>query len=205
MAASTPSSGGGLAVVPTKDDGIRLSASKPWDESTRPTGPVPDPSRTYTDAQRSGPRQLIAVHDHLRAELSTIRDLVEQVAAGAADVGAVRSEINTMTLRQNNWTLGTYCRVVTMHHTIEDRSLFPSLRRGDPRLAPVIDRLSEEHRAVHGIIERVDRALVDLVNDSSKITELRDVVDLLSDALLSHLSYEERELVEPMARIGIIV
>jgi hypothetical protein len=27
-------------------------------------------------------------------------------------------------------------------------------------------------------------------------------VDLLSDTLLSHLSYEERELVEPLARFG---
>jgi hypothetical protein len=28
------------------------------------------------------------------------------------------------------------------------------------------------------------------------------VVDLLTDTLLSHLSYEERELVEPLARLG---
>jgi hypothetical protein len=27
-------------------------------------------------------------------------------------------------------------------------------------------------------------------------------VDLLSDTLLSHLSYEERELIEPIARLG---
>jgi hypothetical protein len=31
---------------------------------------------------------------------------------------------------------------------------------------------------------------------------LRDAVDLLTDTLLSHLSYEERELVEPLARLG---
>jgi len=30
----------------------------------------------------------------------------------------------------------------------------------------------------------------------------RSFSDLLSDALLSHLSYEERELVEPLARLG---
>jgi hypothetical protein len=27
-------------------------------------------------------------------------------------------------------------------------------------------------------------------------------VDLLTDALLSHLSYEERQLVEPLGRLG---
>jgi len=30
----------------------------------------------------------------------------------------------------------------------------------------------------------------------------RAVMDLFGDALLSHLSYEERELVEPLARLG---
>jgi hypothetical protein len=32
--------------------------------------------------------------------------------------------------------------------------------------------------------------------------ELRAAIDLLTDTLLSHLSYEERELVEPLARLG---
>ncbi len=32
--------------------------------------------------------------------------------------------------------------------------------------------------------------------------EVRASVDLLTDAMVSHLSYEERELVEPLARFG---
>jgi hypothetical protein len=32
--------------------------------------------------------------------------------------------------------------------------------------------------------------------------ELRSAVDLLTDTLLSHLSYEEGELVEPLGRLG---
>jgi hypothetical protein len=31
---------------------------------------------------------------------------------------------------------------------------------------------------------------------------VREALDLLTDALLSHLSYEEWELVEPLARLG---
>ena len=31
---------------------------------------------------------------------------------------------------------------------------------------------------------------------------MQDAIDLLTDALLSHLSYEEREIVEPLARHG---
>jgi hypothetical protein len=35
-----------------------------------------------------------------------------------------------------------------------------------------------------------------------RVTELQDTVDLLSDTLFSHLAYEERELIEPLARYG---
>ena len=111
-----------------------------------------------------------------------------------------------MTIRQNKWTLGTYCesycRVVTTHHTIEDQSMFPHLRAADPRLAPVVDRLEEEHHAIHDVLEGVDRALVGFVAVPDGMADLRAAVDLLSDTLLSHLSYEERELVEPLARLG---
>ena len=31
---------------------------------------------------------------------------------------------------------------------------------------------------------------------------IQDAIDFLSDTLLSHLSYEEHELVEPLARLG---
>ena len=48
----------------------------------------------------------------------------------------------------------------------------------------------------------VDRALVAFVAGQDGRT-LRTAVDLLTDALLSHLAYEERELVEPIARLGI--
>jgi hemerythrin-like domain-containing protein len=121
-------------------------------------------------------------------------------------VGAARSALNTMTLRQNNWTLGTYCesycRVVTTHHMIEDVSVFPHLRRREPGMVPVVDRLEFEHRIIHDTIEGVDAALVALVGEGGDIAGLRAAVDLLSDTLLSHLSYEERELVEPLARLG---
>jgi alkanesulfonate monooxygenase SsuD/methylene tetrahydromethanopterin reductase-like flavin-dependent oxidoreductase (luciferase family) len=195
----------GLGVVPTPDDGRRLSQETLWDESERPVGPAPSADAVYTPAGRAGSQQLIDIHDHLRSELARVRSLVKQVADGALDVGAARSEINTMTMRQNNWTLGafceSYCRMVTMHHTLEDRQLYPQLRRGDARLGPVLDRLTEEHHVIHDVLERVDAALVATVSDPGGITELSAAVDLLTDTLLSHLSYEERELVEPMARI----
>jgi hypothetical protein len=199
---------GHFTVVPTPDDGIRRSGVQVWDEAARPRGPAPDPDRTYTPHELAAGQHLVDVHDHLRAELARVRDLVEQVVDGAVDAGAARSHIHTMTLRQNNWTVGTYCesycRVVTMHHTLEDQAMFPRLRRGDPRLTPVVDRLEQEHHAIHDVLERVDHALVAFVAGPDGAGELRAAVDLLTDTLLSHLAYEERELVEPIARLGVL-
>jgi Luciferase-like monooxygenase/Hemerythrin HHE cation binding domain len=207
--AATAVDGGTFALVPTPDDGTRRSATRMWDEADRPTGPGRDPDQAYTPQQQAEGRHLIEVHDALRAELDQIYDLIDQVAAGTMNAGTARSYLNEMTMRQNNWTLGTYCesycRVVTVHHTIEDQSLFPYLRRHDPRLAPVIDRLQAEHRVIHDVLDGVDRALVAFISATDRdaaLGGLRAAADLLSDTLRSHLSYEERELVEPIARLG---
>jgi alkanesulfonate monooxygenase SsuD/methylene tetrahydromethanopterin reductase-like flavin-dependent oxidoreductase (luciferase family)/hemerythrin-like domain-containing protein len=196
-----------LAARPTPEPAGRLSEGTVWDESTRPTGPAPDPSRTYTAREQATGQHLIDVHDALRAELAQLRELVEQVAAGTTNPAAVRSFINRMTVRQNHWTLGTfcetYCRTVTSHHVLEDRSVFPHLRRQEEALGPVIDRLETEHEQIADMLERVDRALVALVAaEEDGIDRVGRAMDLLTDALLSHFSYEERELVEPLARHG---
>jgi hemerythrin-like domain-containing protein len=197
---------GRFAVVPTPDDGTRRSRQRLWDETERPGGPAPDPDRRYPASQQAVGHHLIDVHDSLRAELTQLDDVIAQVARGAVDAGRARSLINTMAMRQNNWTLGSfcesYCRIVTAHHSLEDASVFPHLRRADPRLAPVLDRLHDEHEVIAEVLERVDQALVALVTTPDGLAQLQDAVDLLSDTLLSHLSYEERELVEPLARVG---
>jgi hemerythrin-like domain-containing protein len=134
---------------------------------------------------------------------------VAQVLEGSTDPAEARSSINEMTLRQNNWTVGAYCaaycRLVTTHHSIEDQALFPRLRRSDPQLAPVVDRLHWEHEIIHEVLQGVDHALVAFVGPEHDGGQLQLAVDQLTDTLLSHLSYEERELVEPIARLGILV
>lgn len=196
-----------LAVEPTPDSGVRLSAERLWDETERPHGPKPAADAEYTAGGQALARDLIAVHNHLRSELSQVRDMIGQVAAGTLDPGAARSEIAKLTMRQNQWTVGayceSYCRLVGMHHTLEDQSLFPGLRSADARLAPVVDRLHAEHLVIAGVLERVDAALVTLVTSpATGMSDLRSAVDLLTDTLLSHLSYEEGELVEPLGRLG---
>ena len=149
---------------------------------------------------------LVEVHDGLRAELARLRDIVEQVVAGEEQAHRARNAINELTMRQNNWTLGAYCqqycRFVTGHHGLEDRSVFPHLRRSDPALAPVLDRLEQEHVVIHDVLEQLDDALVGLVTGASGTPELQRVVDRLSQTLLEHLSFEEDELVPALDRYG---
>jgi alkanesulfonate monooxygenase SsuD/methylene tetrahydromethanopterin reductase-like flavin-dependent oxidoreductase (luciferase family) len=196
-----------LGVSPTPDDGARLSAETVWDESARPLAPAPDPAATYTESDRSYARELVGVHNHLRSELAQLRDMISQVAAGSLDVAMARSEINKLTMRQNQWTVGayceSYCRLVGLHHAIESTQLFPGLSRLDGRLAPVTERLHAEHEVIAGLLSRVDAALVALVTDPVHgMPAVEAAVDLLTDALLSHLSYEEHQLLEPLARFG---
>ena len=196
-----------LGVDPTPDDGLRLSPERLWDESLRPHGPRPPADADYSAGGRALAQELVGVHNHLRGELSQLREMIGQVAAGNLDPGAARSEIAKLTLRQNQWTVGayceSYCRLVGMHHTLEDQSLFPGLRSLDAGLAPVVDRLHAEHLVIAGVLERVDAALVALVTSpTTGMPDLRSAVDLLTDTLLSHLSYEEGELVEPLGRLG---
>lgn len=161
---------------------------------------------------RGNHRSLVMIHNHLRGELSQIRQAAIDVAAGVLPPAAARDLINRMTMRQNRWTLGSfcaaYCRVVTLHHTIEDTSMFPALAAAAPQLAPVLERLSAEHEVIAEVLDRFDRALVLLVieseaDDAAAGTPMPDgpaeiarLAAELSDLLLSHLAYEEDQLAD---------
>ncbi len=198
--------GTGLGLTPTPDTGERLSTVQVWDEATRPARPATPPGTVYSARGRIIGRHLIDVHDHLRAELARVRDLVRQVREGAADAAGARSVINEMTVRQNDWTLGaycaSYCRFVTGHHMLEDEAVFPHLHASEAGLRPVLDRLAGEHKIIHQVLNDVDQALVDHLRNPGDLAGLQRAVDILTDTLLSHLAYEEAQLVEPLARHG---
>ena len=194
-----------LGVNPTPDDGNRLTEPR-WDEASRPHREPSRPGMTYTEQGRQVGQHLIDVHDMLRRELGELRELVAQVRDGALGAGDARSALSEMALRQNDWTMGAfcsrYCRAVAQHHGLEDDSIFPHLRRSEEQLEPVIDRLAEEHLVIHDALDAVDRALVHHINHPEDFDRLQEALDALTDTLLSHLSYEEFELVEPLARLG---
>ncbi len=178
------------------------------DEEKRPHVP-PTTGAPVTPVGRESQETLLQVHEHLRTELAEIREAAAQVAAGSMDPAAARTLLNRMAMRQNYWTLGAfcaqYCRVVSIHHTIEDYQMFPSLRREEKALGPVLDRLHWEHEVIAEQIDRVDRALVAMMNDPAKITEVQRAADELEAMLLSHLAYEEDQLLGPLGRLDIVV
>jgi hemerythrin-like domain-containing protein len=195
-----------LGITPTQDDGVRLSPTPAWDESSRPHRSESSSDVTYTRRGRLVGKHLIDVHDMFRTELAELREILVQVRDGAMSAGAARSALHEMALRQNDWTLGAfcarYCGAITQHHGLEDDAIFPHLARSDPSLTPVIRRLTDEHLVIHDAVQAVDRALVERINRPDDYGPLQAAIDFLTDALLSHLAYEERELVEPLARLG---
>lgn len=184
--------------------------SPAFDPTSRPRLAAGTPDEV--DAATRSQSQLVRIHNQLRAELQQMQEAVEAVCGGVGDAAIARDLINRMTMRQNYWSVGAfcaaYCRILTVHHTIEDRSLFTALQRSDERLSPVIARLSEEHEIIAGLLDRLDVALVALVGPSPTAADAvaaQAAVRELADALLSHLSYEEEELVGPLNRLGILV
>jgi hypothetical protein len=76
-----------------------------------------------------------------------------------------------------------FCAAVHGHHTAEDTSVFPTLAREHPELAPVLAELERDHRQVAEILRRVAA--------SPTADELAGLAALLE----SHFTYEERKLV----------
>lgn len=194
----------------TPEPAVRVApaALGPLDDTSRPRPPK-GVLADLTPAQRALSQHLAAVHDQYRDELARVQEVVDQVSGGAAAADELRSLVDRMTLRQNLWTMGTfcasYCRLVTVHHTIEDTAMFPELARGDPSLAAVVQRLEAEHEVIAGLLADLDAALTDLIADPAALPGVRDQVDLLAAALLSHFAYEEEELTEPIGRLELSI
>ena len=155
---------------------------------------------TTASAPREGMfRELLAIHAYLRRDLETVRRLARDARDGLSP-RSVLDEIRTLETTSPLWRLKFgcmhYCRFIHTHHTIEDAALFPMVRKHDPSLNRVVDRLEEDHLTVHHITERI-AALADTVaTDGSGISRAELVAALteLEEHLLSHLAFEEESL-----------
>ena len=84
------------------------------------------------------------------------------------------------------------------------RGHLPALGQSQPTLRDVLDRLDTEHHAIHDVFEKIDAALIHLVQHPADLDPVTEAIDLLTDTLLSHFAYEEDELVGPLARYELL-
>lgn len=158
------------------------------DDRTRPTNPGDHLVQ-----------ELLWIHGILRSDLALVRGLTQEVLDGK-DPESIRGEITRLQTKSPLWQLKVnciyYCRLVHAHHGGEDAHLFPALRRSDPSLEPVVDRLEADHRRVSDILDEVEAAVGALVKDDvpSGRSRLVDALNLLSEHLLVHLDYEEQSI-----------
>jgi hypothetical protein len=176
------------------------------DEVSRPTAPEPAPDVFFTVQGINVGRHLVEVHDQYRGELWELRGLLERVTEGVLTAGQARGGLNDLALRANNWAFGGVCQrqclAVEEHHTRETDLIFPHLRRNQRSLHDVLDRLDAEHHVIGELLDDVDAALVRLARKPTELGPITEAVDLLTDTMLSHFAYEERELIAPLARYG---
>ena len=148
-------------------------------------------------------RQLKLIHQLLRNDLATYGELAAEVAAGASP-DEIANRVAEMRANSPIWTLQVnclyHCRLVHMHHHGEDRDMFPALRRSNPDLGAVVDRLESDHRAISTLLDDVEARVKGL--DKSSTREARDdLVRALRDLatqLLEHLAFEEENIASTM-------
>ena len=130
------------------------------------------------DRVRAWGRELRLVHDAFRRQIDDLRD--------AITAGRPREEFTTE-LRQ--FCLG-FCSALGRHHVAEDGALFPRVAAEHPDLAPVIDRLREDHVLLGYLLADLEAVPVDAPPD-----EVLRHLDGIAAIMESHFSYEERSLV----------
>lgn len=160
------------------------------------------------DAAQRGPGEhLRQVHDMYRAELQVVTELAAMVRAGDADLDDLRGTIHGMAVRTNIQQFGAiclrYCAMLTNHHTLEDRAIFPVVRAASDTYAALVDQLEHEHGAIHEQLRRVDEAIVATDTDRSSVPRALDEIDTLDRILRSHFAYEETQLAEPLGLVGL--
>jgi Hemerythrin HHE cation binding domain len=151
--------------------------------------------------------ELRGVHELIRRDLAHVTLLAEDAAGGAAPE-EVRRRVGELKSSTILWQLRYGCirhsRFVEAHHGLEDRAVFPVVRRTDPQLGPVVDKLMADHRAVAERVTELEAAAnaLDGADDLEAARE-RVVWALtgLGTLLLEHLDYEERSLEPVLGRM----
>ncbi|QQM43691.1 hemerythrin domain-containing protein [Streptomyces liliifuscus] len=148
--------------------------------------PVPQ----HIDSQAAG-RQLLVGHRELRAQLSALRAALDEeggLEAAGSGTGIVDGASLVQQLRARCLE---YCLGLHHHHTMEDGA-FPVFEQRYPEIAPVIERLREEHRQVAAGLDRLTKLLDS--DDGQDLTWLRAELERTVAGIEEHFVYEETYL-----------
>lgn len=144
-------------------------------------------------------QELKWVHSMIRKDLRAVRRMAADVTAGLP-AKQIRSGIRALAANGPIWQLKVnclqYCSFVHAHHNGESAMVFPALRRSNPALNPVVDRLEADHAKVSDLLDQVDGAARALGQgeDAEIRRRLSDALHNLSRELLAHLDYEEEQI-----------
>ena len=148
-----------------------------------------------SDEARDPFEQLERSHRRLEERLEDLAWTAREARGAAADVDAIRD------------VAAFFARAVRRHEEDEESSLFPRLRtvNHDPPLAPLLARITDEHRehvALHAQLDAIIARLDAKPDDAAAIGELASVSDALTAAYRSHVAAEEETLF-PAARAAL--
>lgn len=167
---------------------------------TRPKAP-PIPGTTEADRQKG--RHLAMIHAHYLADMAQIARLMARIEAGDAPPADLAEIVLSSDMAQNLRAFGSICgrecRVLMMHHDIEQAHMFPGLEAAqNDGIRAVVARLREEHEVVHELLNRLAKAAraLEAETTDARFEELRAVYARLFDVVRSHFRYEETELEE---------
>lgn len=118
--------------------------------------------------------ELVRIHDRLRADLRRLR-------AGGTEAGRPLA-VHCL----------AFCDALTRHHTGEDVGAFPALAAQFPELAPVLQKMAEDHVLIAGIVTRVEELGQELAGGGSPA--LTAELDGLAAIMESHFAFEERRV-----------
>lgn len=144
------------------------------------------------------------IHGILRDNLRTIRGIVDRINSGTP-AEEIKAEIDEFAATSAIWTLRInclrYCSLVHAHHQGEDTHFFPGLRRANPDLCPVIDKLEADHVAISDYLDEVEASAKRILEDETARVELAGALNALAEHLLTHLDYEETNLNPTLRRL----
>lgn len=139
-------------------------------------------------------REFLAIHDMFRNELAAMLHFANELISGDRKLTDTETKIRTQALIRTGMR---YTQLLHFHHHGESSMMFPGLHEEGLETA-VIQRLESDHDEIAVLIDKFDDAIRNFAAiDPNVITnDLRR----LSDALQSHLAYEETHVCPLLTR-----